>query len=637
MKNDDRSYRAAAREAMEARFARSVAACLSESADQVSRPTSPSGCASRREKSLEASRRARGNAQGLGVTASGAAIAGFSQSRWWLRFASVLPLVALVGGLALIQDWQNRDPDLGRRRGRRGPARRRPADQRLSRSGLLGVPEGAARTNEPSGDEARAEPPKAAPCPSRPARRFRAADARRRCRRRVRSAGRRRRRRALPAPLLPPPAPSREEGVRWQASRRPSARRWRRSSATGRRSTRRASRSGSRWPPASTRSRPRSAPGSTRGCRVGQAHPGRARPGAAALRGSAPGAGARSQRALAAPTRRCRPSSASSSPPAPPRAASAPRRRGGSKPSKAGRDGKEAKANVVPNPALAQPPRPVAPTLVQAAPGATTTLITRRPTPPPHQQIGHAEDRDDARVREPLDPACPARTAGGRDRSRRRRRRAPGRPRGAAASRRRGALLRSRDDIAPRRRRRRRGASPPAARRRPRSARRMACFVYEATLLFGLALIPGVLGACLLRPDRPAPPACRATRRCGCMRSSSTASISSGCGRRAARRWRCRPGASASSPPPARRSRRRAPWRATSRAAAPGSARRRLISRRCTGRRRAAWPRSPPGSPARRCSRCSSRSASSGTTACAARASSTPARGPSAALRPRPR
>jgi len=29
----------------------------------------------------------------------------------------------------------------------------------------------------------------------------------------------------------------------------------------------------------------------------------------------------------------------------------------------------------------------------------------------------------------------------------------------------------------------------------PSVARRMACFVYEATLLFGLALIPGVLGA----------------------------------------------------------------------------------------------------------------------------------------------
>lgn len=68
-------------------------------------------------------------------------------------------------------------------------------------------------------------------------------------------------------------------------------------------------------------------------------------------------------------------------------AASAPRD-AASKPAKAGRDSKEAKFNVVPNPALAQPPRPVAPTLVQAAPGATTTAITRRPTPPAHQQSG---------------------------------------------------------------------------------------------------------------------------------------------------------------------------------------------------------------------------------------------------------
>jgi hypothetical protein len=68
-------------------------------------------------------------------------------------------------------------------------------------------------------------------------------------------------------------------------------------------------------------------------------------------------------------------------------AASAPRD-AASKPAKAGRDSKEAKFNVVPNPALAQQPRPVAPTMVQAAPGATTTVITRRPAPPPHQQSG---------------------------------------------------------------------------------------------------------------------------------------------------------------------------------------------------------------------------------------------------------
>lgn len=52
------------------------------------------------------------------------------------------------------------------------------------------------------------------------------------------------------------------------------------------------------------------------------------------------------------------------------------------------RDSKEAKFNTVPNPALTQPPKQVAPTLVQAAPGATTTPITRRPMPPAHQQTG---------------------------------------------------------------------------------------------------------------------------------------------------------------------------------------------------------------------------------------------------------
>jgi hypothetical protein len=52
------------------------------------------------------------------------------------------------------------------------------------------------------------------------------------------------------------------------------------------------------------------------------------------------------------------------------------------------RDGAQAKSNIVPNPAYAAPPRPIGPTVIQAAPGATTTLITRRPTPPAHQQTG---------------------------------------------------------------------------------------------------------------------------------------------------------------------------------------------------------------------------------------------------------
>lgn len=48
----------------------------------------------------------------------------------------------------------------------------------------------------------------------------------------------------------------------------------------------------------------------------------------------------------------------------------------------------QAKSNIVPNPKLAAPPKAVAPTVVQARPGATTSLITKRATPPGHQQTG---------------------------------------------------------------------------------------------------------------------------------------------------------------------------------------------------------------------------------------------------------
>jgi hypothetical protein len=65
----------------------------------------------------------------------------------------------------------------------------------------------------------------------------------------------------------------------------------------------------------------------------------------------------------------------------------APERRSGSARAPAG-DVPQAKSNIVPNPSHAVPPRPVAPTVVQAKPGATTTLMSSRPAPPAHQQTG---------------------------------------------------------------------------------------------------------------------------------------------------------------------------------------------------------------------------------------------------------
>lgn len=54
----------------------------------------------------------------------------------------------------------------------------------------------------------------------------------------------------------------------------------------------------------------------------------------------------------------------------------------------AAREGVQNKSNLVPNPPPVAVRKPVAPSVVQVAPGATTTLISRRPTPPTHQQPG---------------------------------------------------------------------------------------------------------------------------------------------------------------------------------------------------------------------------------------------------------
>lgn len=107
MNNTDTLYRTPTREAAEARFARRIAACLTESAQSA-----PPGVDERlrfaRERALQAAQRLRaGDAvQGLGGSPSGTATLGLARSHWWMRIASVLPLLALVGGLVLIQERQ---------------------------------------------------------------------------------------------------------------------------------------------------------------------------------------------------------------------------------------------------------------------------------------------------------------------------------------------------------------------------------------------------------------------------------------------------------------------------------------------------------------------------------------------------
>jgi hypothetical protein len=95
-----------AREAIESRFARNIAARLTERAENVA-PEISERLRFAREKAVEAGRLARSGVEIVG-SGQGSAVLGFSRSPWWQRIATVLPLAALVGGLVLIEDWQTR-------------------------------------------------------------------------------------------------------------------------------------------------------------------------------------------------------------------------------------------------------------------------------------------------------------------------------------------------------------------------------------------------------------------------------------------------------------------------------------------------------------------------------------------------
>jgi hypothetical protein len=95
------------REALEARVAHRIAARLNERVEQL-----PSGVSERlrfaREQALERARVARAAAADTPVPLAAGASAVFGRaSGWGLRFASVLPLLALAAGLLLIQHWHD--------------------------------------------------------------------------------------------------------------------------------------------------------------------------------------------------------------------------------------------------------------------------------------------------------------------------------------------------------------------------------------------------------------------------------------------------------------------------------------------------------------------------------------------------
>lgn len=99
----------AALDALQARFALRVTTRLTERSQDLGADVNER-LRFAREKALERARAVRGaeSLQAVGMTRTGAAILAGAGSGWWIRIASVLPVIALIAGLVLIQSWQDR-------------------------------------------------------------------------------------------------------------------------------------------------------------------------------------------------------------------------------------------------------------------------------------------------------------------------------------------------------------------------------------------------------------------------------------------------------------------------------------------------------------------------------------------------
>ncbi len=97
----------AALDAMQSRFAIRVAARLTERSQGIEADVGER-LRFAREKALEQARasRAASASRPVGTTASGALLLGDAGSGWWMKLASVLPALALIVGLLLIQQSQ---------------------------------------------------------------------------------------------------------------------------------------------------------------------------------------------------------------------------------------------------------------------------------------------------------------------------------------------------------------------------------------------------------------------------------------------------------------------------------------------------------------------------------------------------
>lgn len=112
MKPSNNNYTAEAAIGLEARFGLRVASALTARGESTGHDISERLRVAR-EQALERARLSRhavataSASEVVGVAASGAAILG-GQSMWWTRLASAVPLLTLVIGLVLIDQWHDR-------------------------------------------------------------------------------------------------------------------------------------------------------------------------------------------------------------------------------------------------------------------------------------------------------------------------------------------------------------------------------------------------------------------------------------------------------------------------------------------------------------------------------------------------
>lgn len=97
----------AALDALQARFALKLTAKLSEHANELA-PDLIERLRFARETAAERARAARRaeDVSAVGVGAQGTAILGRLGGRWWLKAASIAPMLVLAAGLFMIQRWQ---------------------------------------------------------------------------------------------------------------------------------------------------------------------------------------------------------------------------------------------------------------------------------------------------------------------------------------------------------------------------------------------------------------------------------------------------------------------------------------------------------------------------------------------------